>query len=335
MTRAGKRSARAACHEEEESRTLKSPALYSCSGADIVVLPSPRTEASLLWAEHPEGPSSACFDALLCSSPAGFHLPCFEKEDYREKTKTHVLNLKWPGEGSWEVGEGERWSGQSGPAICRSPTQQDVHGQFVVPEELAGKVFPIFYDFQYQTDSKQKHLSLCQARLCNPSRITSKGTEKSLLYTALFLSPEGDSFNKSVKLLTQCFHNGAVDGVPENCFQRIQLRLCRCLLVWEGRSCVPGEQMLRAVWIEWQQWAEGPRWDPWPTTAGYSSRALQLQALQRAWTKWRAMLLPAPLEGVQASGSSLFISCDFSSGQGNTLIRECPPTAANSWQQVY
>ena len=137
------------------------------------------------------------------------------------------------------------------PCHLQAPKQtqylQDVHRQFMFPEELAGEVFPIFYDLHYQTDPKQKHLSLYEARLCNPSRITSKGTEKSLLYTALFFFPEGDSFNKSVKLLIQCFHNGARAGEHENCFQSIQLRLCRCLLAQEGRSSVPGEQVLQAV----------------------------------------------------------------------------------------
>lgn len=78
------------------------------------------------------------------------------------------------------------------PCHLQAPKQkrylQDVHEQFMFPEELAGNIFPIFYDLQYQTDPKQKPLSLRQARLCNPSRITSKGTGKSLLYTAFFFS---------------------------------------------------------------------------------------------------------------------------------------------------
>jgi len=62
MTCLGKCSAQAACREEEESRTLKPPAPYSCSRADIVVLLFPKTEPSLLRAEHPAGPSSAHFE---------------------------------------------------------------------------------------------------------------------------------------------------------------------------------------------------------------------------------------------------------------------------------
>lgn len=140
-----------------------------------------RVSPALLWIERPHG-----------------------------KNKTHVMNLKRPGE---DRGSGEfrgivlvwaKW-----PCYLQVPKLkqhlQDICGQFMFPGELAGKVFQIFYHLKYQTEPEQKHFSLwCQARLCNPSRLV--------------------------------------------------------------------------YWIEWQLRAEEPCWDSWPPTAGYSSRALQLQA---------------------------------------------------------
>lgn len=59
---------------------------------------------------------------------------------------------------------------------------EDANRLYMFPEELVGNALAIFYGLQYQTDPKQKHLTLHEVRICHPTRITPKSTEKSAIH---------------------------------------------------------------------------------------------------------------------------------------------------------
>lgn len=134
-------------------------------------------------------PSSVCFNlclALLFPCWVSFAQLCMEtRSQGRKKKPWFSPNLAGRGPGLTHR-QRKPSSGWLGLTICRPPGKkkcpEDVNRQYMFPEELVGNVLTIFYGLQYQTDPKQKHLTLREVRICHPVRITPKSTEKSAIH---------------------------------------------------------------------------------------------------------------------------------------------------------